>query len=264
MSLDSLPSGPLTGGSPTRARQVVAASLRHLVGRLEPGDRLPAERALCAQFGVARMTLRHALEELTDEGLIERRHGSGTYVLPQPVRRSLGLTSFSEDMRQRGLTPTSRLMGLDRSGATPALAAGLGIDADTPVLRIERLRLGSGTPFAVETVWIPARYVPGLSAADLDGSLYELLGRRYGIVTTTAQVTLEPVLPDPATATLLEIGPQQPCLSIRMVDRDPARRTVMLADCIYRGDRYTLTAQVTRFDAAIRPDQHGRRVVGHG
>lgn len=258
MTTDSLPT----------PRQIVATSLRHLVSRLEAGGRLPGERELCTRYGVARMTLRRAVDDLVREGLVERRPGSGTYARPRPVVRTLGLTSFSEDMRRRGLTPSSRLLGLEQSGATPSLAAGLGIDVDAPVTRVQRLRLGSGTPFAVETVWIPSRSVPGLSPQDLDGSLYEVLGRRYGIVTTTAQVTVEPVLPDAATAALLDIADQQPCLSIRMVDRDPAHRTVMLADCIYRGDRYTLTAQVTRADRTARADRADRvgqhREVGRG
>ncbi len=241
-----------------RPRTATGRSLRDLVARLEPGARLPGERELSVRLGVARMTLRRAVDGMVADGLVERRHGSGTYVCPRPVTRTLGLTSFSEDMRQRGLSPHSRLLSMEQAGATAAVAEYLRVDPGTPVLRFERLRCGSGLPFAVETVWMPARYVPGLGAEDLEGSLYELLGRRYGIVTATAQVTLEPVLPDPRSAELLEIGPTQPCLKIRMVDQDAARRTIMFADCIYRGDRYSVAAQVTRSDLAP-PRRSGSR-----
>jgi GntR family transcriptional regulator len=155
---------------------VAARSLRDLVARLEPGARLPGERELSARFGIARMTLRGAVDTLVSEGLVERRHGPGTYVRPGPMMRTLGLTSFSEDMRQRGLVPHSRLLSLEQSGATSAVADLLRVDEGTPVLRFERLRCGSGVSFAVETVWMPSRYVSGLAAEDLEGSFYALLG----------------------------------------------------------------------------------------
>ena len=95
---------------------------------------------------------------------------------------------------------------------------------------------------AVETVWIPTAFVPGLGPADLDGSLYEVLARRYQIVTASASVTIEPVVPDRRTCELLGIPIGQACLRLRMIDSDARGRVVMLADCIYRGDRYQLSA----------------------
>jgi GntR family transcriptional regulator len=97
---------------------------------------------------------------------------------------------------------------------------------------------------AIETVWIPAAYVPGLAPDDLTGSLYELLARRYRIVPESASVTIEPVLPDGPTRALLALPPEQPCLRLRMIDADTRGRVVMLADCIYRGDTYQLSADV--------------------
>ena len=108
-----------------------------------------------------------------------------------------------------------------------------------------RLRFGSGDAMAVETVWIPAPLVPGLAPADLDGSLYELLARRYRLVTGAAKVRIEPVLPDAETRELLAITPEQACLRIRMVDEDARGRVIMLASCVYRGDKYQLSADVT-------------------
>src|SRR5690606_13408083 len=109
-------------------------------------------------------------------------HGSGTYVTPQPFARLLGLTSISQDMRDRGLVPGSRLLAFKASAADGALSAKLRIPVGHRVLSFTRLRLGSGEPMAVETVWIPGALVPGLSGRDLDGSLYELLADRYRIV----------------------------------------------------------------------------------
>jgi GntR family transcriptional regulator len=188
------------------------------------------------------MTLRQAMDDLVTEGLVERRHGSGTYVVAQPFARLLGLTSFSEDMRERGLVPGSRLLAYRLERAERALAAQLGVPVSEPVVTFTRLRLGSGEPMAVETVWIPSSLVPGLASADLDRSLYELLARRYHIVTASASVTILPVVPDGRTCELLGIAAGHACLRVRMADADASGRVVMLADCVYRGDRYQLSA----------------------
>jgi GntR family transcriptional regulator len=231
-----------TGGENTR--QEVRALLRELIANAKPGDRLPSERELSVSWNAARMTVRHATDALVGEGLVVRRHGSGTYVLPQPVVRFLGLTSFSQDMRDRGLVPSSRLLAFEVAPAGTAVALRLGVPEDEAVLRFTRLRLGSGEPMAIETVWIRAALVPGLEGPDLDGSLYELLASRYGLVPGSADVTIEPLVPGEETRDLLEIPPHQAALFMRMTDADADGRVMMIADCIYRGDRYQLSAHV--------------------
>jgi GntR family transcriptional regulator len=228
-----------------RLRLSLRARLREVVATARVGDRLPSERELSLRWGVARMTVRHAMDALVAEGLVERRHGSGTYVVPQPFVRLLGLTSFTQDMRERGLVASSRLLEWDVAPADGPLAAQLRVPVAQPVVRFTRLRFGSGDAMAVETVWIPSAIVPGLAPADLDGSLYELLARRYRIVAGAARVTIDPVLPDAATRELLAIDPDQACLRVRMVDLDARGRVLMVASCVYRGDKYQLTADVT-------------------
>ncbi len=224
--------------------QALRARLREIVAGARPGDRLPSERSLSQRWRVARMTVRNATDALVAEGLVERRQGSGTYVLPQPVVRFLGLTSFTQDMRERGLVPSSRLLAFEVVAADATLAGPLRIGVGDEVLRFTRLRLGSGEPMAVETTWIAATLVPGLAPPDLDGSLYELLSHRYRIVPGSASVTIEPVVPDPATRRHLGIAPRQACLRLRMTDSDARGRVIMIADCVYRGDRYQLSASV--------------------
>ncbi|WP_344753242.1 GntR family transcriptional regulator [Leifsonella bigeumensis] len=233
--------------SPTQAsmRHSLRARLRELIAAASVGDRLPSERDLSARWGVARMTLRRAVDALVAEGIVERRHGSGTYVTPQPFVRLLGLTSFSQDMRDRGLVPSSRLLAFRVVPADGTLAGQLRIPIGDPVLSFTRLRLASGDAMAVETVWIPQKLVPGLGGGDLGGSLYELLAERYRIVTGAAKVSIEPVLPEPRVRELLALDDEQACLRIRMVDSDTRGRVIMIAHCIYRGDRYQLTADIS-------------------
>jgi GntR family transcriptional regulator len=237
--------------------RALRSRLRQLVADARAGDRLPSERTLSERWGVARMTVRSATDALVAEGLVERRHGSGTYVLPQPLVRFLGLTSFTQDMRDRGLVPSSRMLAFDILAADPVLAEGLRIEPGDQVVRFTRLRLGSDEPMAVETTWIAQTLVPGLVPGDLDGSLYELLAGRYRLSPGSASVTIEPVLPDAATRRHLGIPARQACLRLRMTDADSRGRVMMIADCVYRGDRYQLGASVP---GGTAPALHARRL----
>jgi GntR family transcriptional regulator len=216
-----------------------------MVAASRVGDRLPSERQLSERWGTARMTIRRATDVLIREGLVERRHGSGTFVAPRPFARLLGLTSFTQDMHERGLVPGSRLLAFDEVPADGSIAKRLRITAGERTLRFTRLRLADGEPMAVETVWIPAGIVGGLRPADLTGSLYELLADRHGLVMGSASVAIQPILPDVATREHLAIPADQACLRLHMVDRDARGRVIMIADCVYRGDRYQLSAEIS-------------------
>ncbi|MFL5750452.1 MAG: GntR family transcriptional regulator [Chloroflexota bacterium] len=239
------------------SRQVLRARMRELVATARVGDRLPSERELSLRWGVARMTIRSAMDALVTEGLVERRQGSGTYVVPRPFARVLGLTSFTQDMAARGLVAGSRVLEFREVAADGAVAAKLRIPIGDPVTRFTRLRFGNGDAMAVETTWMPARLVPGLGSDDLDGSLYELLARRYRIVPGAARITIEPINPDAETRRLLTIPPGQACLRLQMVDADVRGRVIMVANCVYRGDKYQLTADISGVAFATPHRQRG-------
>jgi GntR family transcriptional regulator len=230
--------------SKTRTRDLLRGRLRDQIAELGPGRRLPSERELSADWGVARMTLRAAVDELVDEGLHERRHGSGTYVVFSPVLHVIGLTSFTHDMRARGIEPSSRILEFRTIAADDSLASQLCIPVGSPLFRLSRLRLGNSEAMAIENVAIPIAYAPHLTRSDLDGSLYDALATRHDLVASAASMRIEPMLPDPASAELLGIGRDQACLRVSMIDKDLSGRIVMLATCIYRGDKYQLRAEV--------------------
>lgn len=233
-----------------------ARGFEELVAGARVGDRLPSERELSLRWGVARMTVRGAMHALVAEGLVERRHGSGTYVVPRPFARVLGMTSFTQDMAARGLVAGSRVIEFEHLAADPVIAERLRVEVGHPVIRFTRLRFGSGDAMAVETTWISSTLVPGLTPEDLDGSFYDLLARRYRIVPGAARITIEPVNPDPETRRLLTIAAGQACLRLEMVDADVRGRIIMIANCVYRGDKYQLTADITGAAFAV---SHERR-----
>ena len=166
-----------------------------LIEQLAVGDAIPSERKLSSDLRVSRLTLRAALDELVREGYLVRRHGSGTFVGEPKIAQQLTLTSFSDDMRRRGMIPDSRTISLENVHAGPQVARALNISPDARVFRIGRLRLADGLPMAVETLHVPVSLVPGLTAAHLEhSSFYALLEERYYVVIASGLQTIEPTV----------------------------------------------------------------------
>src|SRR3954451_22473970 len=165
-----------------------------LIQRLGAGPAIPSERQLSADLGVSRLTVRAALDELAREGYLVRRRGSGTYVQHPKVSQDLTMSSFSEDMRRRGLEPGSRTLSLTTTLAGARLGRFLQVSPSEPILVAKRLRLADGEAMAIETLHIPEALAPGLTPQSLDGSLYELLQDRYGIVIASGTQVIEPTV----------------------------------------------------------------------
>lgn len=229
--------------APSRVVEV-KARLLDLVERLPVGSTLPGERRLAAEWRVARMTLRRAVDELIVDGLLERQHGSGTYILQPKISRPLGLLSFSADMRRRGLSTSARVVEMRRLRATVRLGRHLRIPVGDDVLRLTRLRLVDGTPMCVEAMYVAAELVPGLTTDMLVGSWYALLHERYGIDIITGSLEVEPVLPGPVDADLLGIPASQPCLKSSVVTYDRRGRVIEYGTSVARGDRYRMAVDL--------------------
>jgi GntR family transcriptional regulator len=220
--------------------EAVTQRLRQLVSTREVGAKIPSERDLSDEWGIARMTARKAIEILADEGLLDRRRGSGTYVAQKPYARTAGLSSFTADMLERGLTPTSEVLDFERVRADSSTSARLDIAEGDAVVRFTRLRLADGEPIAAETSWIPAHLVPGMTEEDLSGSLFETLIDKFKIIPGQASSTIDSTMADDSVAVALGIGDREPCLRIQMDYLDSRRRSIMAATCLYRGDKYQL------------------------
>lgn len=224
--------------------QVTVGLLRELVRTTPVGARLPGERDLAKKWHVARMTLRRATDVLAAEGLVDRRHGSGTYVLPRPCVRILGLTSFTRDMRQRGMVPSTTVIAFNYGSADDEIAAALAVPVGTDIVYFTRLRRADDAPMAVETVWLPTEVVPNLRSSELSGSFYSLLERRYQCAPVSARVNIEPALPPEPVRDSLATGPSDPCLRIRVTSSGLRGQIFMYSIGYYRGDRYQLQAEL--------------------
>lgn len=218
--------------------------VRDLLEDMTVGEALPAERMLATELGVSRMTLRRAIDELVLDGLVVRRQGAGTFVAAPKVARPLAATSFSEDMRRRGLVPSSVTLGVETIHAGAQLARRLEVSPADRILRIVRQRSADGQPMALETLHVPTTIVPELTPADLtDGSFYELLASR-GIQLERAVQTIEPTVTDEGESDRLAVPLHSPAFLFERTSRDVEGRVVEFVRSVYRGDRYKLTAEL--------------------
>ena len=217
-----------------------------LIQQLGVGTAIPSERQLSVDLGVSRLTVRAALDDLAREGYLVRRRGSGTYVQQPKISQELTITSFSEDMRRRGMVPGSRTLSMETTLAGARLGRSLQVSPSEPILVIKRLRLADGETMAIETLHLPANLVPGLGAKDLAGSFYELLEERYGILIATGTQAIEPTVTNEEESKALGVPLHSPAFLFERTSRDQQGRTVEFVHSVYRGDRYRIVTELHR------------------
>jgi GntR family transcriptional regulator len=218
-----------------------------LIEQLGVGTAIPSERQLSVDLGVSRLTLRAALDDLAREGYLVRRRGSGTYVQQPKIAQELTMTSFSEDMRRRGMVPGSRTVSLARELAGARLGRLLQVSPGEKVLVIKRLRLADGETMAIETLHLPESLVPGLEAGDLDnGSFYELLSERYGVEIAGGSQAIEPTVTNEEESAALGVPLHSPAFLFERTSRDDSGRIVEFVQSVYRGDRYRIVTELSR------------------
>ncbi|WP_309071819.1 GntR family transcriptional regulator, partial [Arthrobacter sp.] len=122
----------------------------YILQHAEPGTAIPSERKLTEHFGVARMTVRHAIDALVAEEVLERIVGLGTFVAHTKVDLQMKLTSYSEEMHRRGMVPDARVLSFEQMAATPLIARELKIEQGTPVVRFRRQLLADREPMSVD------------------------------------------------------------------------------------------------------------------
>jgi GntR family transcriptional regulator len=217
-----------------------------LIERLGVGNAIPSERQLSADLGVSRLTVRAALDDLAREGYLVRRRGSGTYVQQPKISQELTITSFSEDMRRRGMVPGSKTLSMETILAGARLGRSLQVSPSEPILVIKRLRLADRETMAIETLHLPEKLVPGLTAKDLSGSFYELLAGRYGIHIASGTQAIEPTVTNEEESAALGVPLHSPAFLFERTSLDQHDRTVEFVHSVYRGDRYRIVTELHR------------------
>jgi GntR family transcriptional regulator len=241
-----LPDGPVP--KHVQLREILEAAARGELGAHAP---VGSERQLMARYGVSRATVREAIGQLVSEGVLYRVHGKGTFVAPGRVESQLHLASFTEEMRRRGLEPSTRVLELALVTPPRRAMSELGLETGGRAWCLERLRVAAGEPMALERGWYPEWLLPGLDAHDLTASIYTLFARTYDLVVDSAQQSVWAESADAHQADLLGVPVGAPLLAFR---RTSSAGSVAVEHNLswYRGDRYQVHMSL---DRTLRPGQ---------
>jgi GntR family transcriptional regulator len=222
----------------------IEQALRARIAELKADDPLPSDAMLCDEFGVSRMTARNAVQRLTQEGLVYRVPGRGTFVAEPPVHRQAGsLLSFTEEMRRRGRVPSSRLLARDVREPRPAEASRLQLDPGAEVIAVRRVRVADDEPVAIEEAVFPATIAPLIQRADLERrSLHDTLVEG-GHVPTMGRARLGAEAAGSDDASLLAVAPGSPLLVEKRVIHDQDGNPLELCESRYAAERYGLDVQ---------------------
>lgn len=216
-------------------------------GKYPVGSRLPTEREMCELFGVSRITVRQALAELENDGLIERVQGRGTFVRkpsesgqrPRKIEQLLSsMYSFSEELRKQNITPSTRVLSLTHMLAQPPLTRFLQIEPGHMVDVVLRLRLADDTPYAYETSYIPSEYLNGATAEEIArNGLYNTMKEKSGVKPDKAMETFEAAI---APEVICEALGRKGVLGIMQLERTSyfQNRVIEYCTCAIAGDKY--------------------------
>jgi len=227
-------------------RENLLAEIRS--GRLKPGDALLSEQQLSTQLGVSRMTARQALQSLCSLGVAYRQQGKGTFVSRIKFEINFRhVQSFTEQMRSLGLSVHSKVLSLGVAPAPPEIAAALRIAPQSEIVRLERLRMAATLPVAIEWSHLPHHLCPGLTAhVSPEGSLYETLGKHYGIRIQVADETVEVGLAEAEDARLLRVHKGSPLFLFTRVAYLADGQPIEYVKSRYRADRYKIVNRLVR------------------
>ena len=203
------------------------------------GERIPSERDLALQFKVSRMTLRQAVQTLVDEGILERKVGSGTYVSSKKVQESMvGIASFTDIMLSQGKKPTSKTISYHVKSASVSEAEKLKLTEETLVLRMERIRYADDIPICFEVATIPFNLVEHLSKLEITRSLYKALENEKELRVGHAEQTVSAMLASERIAEYLEIKRGEAILRLKQISYSTEGLPFEYVRSQYVGERF--------------------------
>lgn len=208
-------------------------------GEWKPGDVIPSENQLMQEYNISRNTAKKALDELVQDGVLNRVQGKGTFVSAPKFEQSLSsFYSFSKVMKENGLNPRDVILGLRESEARPSVAKQLKLAENTPVYELQRLRCLGDEPIILETSYIPKALFPGLTAQRLEeNSLYDVMQSDYGLYVTKAKEIFEPVLIRDYESKFLHVEEGNPALLLERIAFESQGNPVEFCRSLIRGDR---------------------------
>ncbi|MER3452914.1 MAG: hypothetical protein C4344_04455 [Acidimicrobiia bacterium] len=228
----------------------IADDLRRRIGEGEfaAGRMLPSEAQLCRAYDASRVTVRRALDVLRDEGLVDARRGLGWFVAVEPLRQSLArLGTLEAQLAAAGVRAERRVLEFGFVRASGAVRTALGVEE---VLRVRRLNLADGEPFAVVTVWVRSDLAAHLSRSDVETTtFYELVPTRIG----RAVQVIGAAAASASDAAALGIRAGAPVLWCRRTTFDAADTPVLYSEHVFPSHRTEFVVELPRVEPSIAP-----------
>lgn len=216
-----------------------------LSGQLSPGSRLENEISLCDRLGLSRPTIRKAIQELVDKGLLVRRRGVGTQVVHGQVTRGVELTSLHDDLVRSGKKPTTKLLSLELQKADAHIAEQLAVPLGTEVVRVERLRFADTAPVSLMMNWLPTSF-RAISVSDLEEiGLYQWL-RMQGITIRVAKQKIGARKANARESELLDVDSGSALLTMDRTAYDDEGQAIEYGHHCYRPDLYSFEATLVQ------------------
>lgn len=213
-------------------------------GRLQPGDRIDTEIDLAAKHGLSRPTVRQAIQELVNKGLLIRRRGVGTQVVHGQVRRQLGLTSLFDDLTHSGHRPRTDVLSVENVAAPADVATALQLATGTEVLHVERVRFDGREPLAHMRNWLPGGLIDDPAEALTASGLYEIL-RAAGVHLRIAHQRIGAKAASAIEAKILDVKKGAPLLTMERTAFDDSGVPAEYGVHAYRADSYTFETTLT-------------------
>jgi GntR family transcriptional regulator len=219
---------------------------RILRGEYKEGDLLPTERDFAERYGLSSTTIRRALGDLVNEGLLERKAGKGTFVRTPKVKRDLmKVLGFTQNMKEIGLAPSARVLKKIAVPANEFVQESMGLKPRAKVLRLERVRLGADVPMMLETRYVRLDLFPGIGERDLSGSLWKVFESVYGLKPFRHSQTLRIDHAPEKIAPLLGIAPGAAVFLVRAVTYLEDGTPIECEESVYRSDKYEFSFEAT-------------------
>ncbi|WP_156291238.1 GntR family transcriptional regulator [Oceanobacillus salinisoli] len=222
---------------------------RMIQDELSPGDLLPSEREYAEKYDISRMTVRQAITNIAKEGLIYRQKGRGTFVAEKKFEQDLsGLSSFSEDMRNRGMVPSNKLLSFKVISNDPHVASILKTEPNAEIYEVIRVRLANEEPVALETIYTPKKLVGELQEPDLSISFYKYIEQKLQLKITYGQQTIEASLANQEETKHLHIKKGDPVLVMQRISylENDQETPIEYVKSTYRSDKYKFKMQLKR------------------